>query len=226
MAIDSKLNNREVFHSIDLKSYKTYETNVAVREQNNKNNETKENDQDLFGWKLYIYVFSKIWLLLLNIIIIYFITFSLFPSLQANIRPLTHVIEDKYFVPVFCFLLFPLCKTIGNYLAELFPKPSIKSLIIYSLLRIIFIPFFILCNYNAHDRNMPVIIQNDYIYIMGATLMALTSGYLSSACLMYCPPSVEQKYASIAGMMASFTILFGILLGLNFSLIYPIIIKL
>ena len=228
MELDSKLNKSDAFHSIDLKSYKTNGTKVTIKAQEHINDvidETKKNNLDLYGLKLYLYVLSKIWLLLLNIIIIYLITFSLFPSLQANISPVNHVIPDNYFVPVFCFLLFPLCKTFGNYLAELLPKPSVNSLIIYSLLRIVFIPFFVFCNFNAQDRNIPVLFHNDYIYILGASLMALTSGHLSSICLMYCPKSVEQKYASIAGMMASFTILFGILLGLTFSLLYPIIVK-
>ena len=219
---DIKTNGNQ---TIDLKSYKTYETNGKTNQLPDEKSINTKIEQEPTGIHIYLHVFKRIWVLLLNIIIIYLITFSLFPSLQANIKPMTHIIDVKYFVPVFCFLLFPLFKTFGNYLAEVFPKPSPKSLIFYSLIRIIFIPFFIFCNFNGNDRTLPVLIQNDYIYIFGAILMALTSGYLSSVCLMYCPSSVEQKYASIAGMMASFTILFGILLGLNFSLIYPIIVR-
>ncbi|XP_054157472.1 equilibrative nucleoside transporter 3-like [Oppia nitens] len=205
---------------------------IASRDSNQ--NDSKQMDiiisdkhqQTLSGYQLYLHVFYQIWPQLLTIIVIYFVTFSIFPSLQANIRPLNQLISDKYFVPVFCFLIFPLFKTIGNSLAEWLPKPSPKFLIVYSLLRLIFIPFFLFCNFFPNDRHLPVLIGNDILYILGAILMSLTSGYLSSLAIMYCPMLVEPRYASIAGMMASFTILFGILLGLNFSLVYPIIINL
>ncbi|CAG2118134.1 unnamed protein product, partial [Medioppia subpectinata] len=177
------------------------------------------------GVDMYLYVFCKIWLLLVNIIVTYFITYSLFPSLQANIKPVGRIIADKYFSPIFCFLLFPVFNTIGNYLAEVSAKPSETLLTVLSLLRLSFIPFFLLCNYYPYDRHMSVLVANDWVYIAGAISMAVTSGYLSSICIMYCPVGVEPRYASLAGMMASFSILFGILLGFTFSLCYPLILR-
>ncbi|CAG2107518.1 unnamed protein product [Medioppia subpectinata] len=189
------------------------------------NNELKLLNKPPTGYRLYGHVFRQIWPQLLNIIIIYFVTFSIFPAVEANIKPVDSIIADKYFAPVFCFLIFPLFKTIGNSMADWLPKPAPNRIVIYSIARCAFVPFFLLCNYLPHDRHVSVLIHSDWAFVLGAALMALTSGYLSSLCIMYCPVSVEPRHASIASMMASFTILFGILLGLNFSLVYPWIVN-
>jgi hypothetical protein len=44
--------------------------------------------------------------------------------------------------------------------------------------------------------------------------------------MMYAPKCVEPKYAPTAGMMAALFIILGILAGINFSLVYPMIVKL
>jgi len=175
-----------------------------------------------------MHVFKKIWLQLLNIVLIYFVSLSVFPALIANVKQVNNIIDDKYFAPVFCFLSFNLFATIGNALAQVpkLWKPGPKVLIIFSLLRLLFIPFFLFCNYFPPntDRKLPVYIHSDWIYILGGILMAATSGYLSSLCMMYAPKCVQPKYSSTAGMMAALTIILGILAGINFSLVYPWII--
>lgn len=51
-----------------------------------------------------------------------------------------------------------------------------------------------LCNYKPADRMMPVIIANDYIYIVGGILMALSSGYFSSLAMMFAPRLIQTQY--------------------------------
>jgi equilibrative nucleoside transporter 1/2/3 len=185
---------------------------------------------ELFGWKRYLHVFRKTWLLLLNIVIIYFVSLSIFPAIQANILPLNHIIGVDYFAPVFCFLEFNVFATVGNYIAQKVRRPGPKYLIIFSVLRLLFIPFFLYCNYHPKDQNavrtLPVLIKNDWIYIIGGISMALSSGYLSALCMMYAPKCVHPKYAPTAGMMAALVIILGILAGINFSLVYPLIAEL
>ena len=74
----------------------TCDTNESHMKSGEQSADNRDN-HNMFGFKKYIYVFHKIWLLLVNIMITYFITYSLFPSLQANIKPLNHIIDDKYF---------------------------------------------------------------------------------------------------------------------------------
>ena len=55
------------------------------------------------------------------------------------------------------------------------------------VLRGLFIPLYLLCNFRPDDRAWPVLIANDYVFIVTSALMAFTSGYFSSLCMMYGP---------------------------------------
>ncbi|XP_054157477.1 equilibrative nucleoside transporter 1-like [Oppia nitens] len=193
--------------------------------KNNSNNNIKDTD-DLKGLALYKHVLFKIWLQLLNIILIYYVSLSLFPALIADIKSMNNTLNEKYFSPVFCFLAFNMFATVGNFIAQRFQRPGPNYVIIFTLLRLLYIPFFLYCNYQPTNvnRSLPVVIKNDWIFIVGVVTMAMSSGYLSSLCMMYAPRCVQPGYASIAGMMAALTIILGILLGINFSLVYPLIV--
>ena len=57
------------------------------------------------------------------------------------------------------------------------------------MLRFLFLPFFVLCNYRPMgvERLWPTLIHWDHVYWGGGALFAVTGGYLSSLALMYCP---------------------------------------
>jgi equilibrative nucleoside transporter 1/2/3 len=216
------MENEKKVNGIDLKIPKK-KNQISIIEVSKHVNKS---DSELKGWNRYIFVFKQVWVQLLNLILIYFVSLSIFPSLQANIKPLNHIISDGYFVPVFCFLLFPTFQAVGNFLAQKIRRPGPNYITIFAFLRFLFIPLFLICNYNPNERQWPVIIQNDWIYIIIAISMALSSGYLSSLSFMYCPQCVEPEFSSTAGMMASLTKTLGILAGINSSLLYPMLIML
>ncbi len=216
------MENEKKVNGIDLKIPKQ-KNKISIIEVSKHINKS---DSELKGWNRYIFVFKQVWVQLLNLILIYFVSFSIFPSLQANIKPLNHIISDQYFAPVFCFLLFNTFQAVGNFLAQKIRKPGPNYIIIFTFLRFLFIPLFLICNYNPNERQWPAIIQNDWIYIIIAISMALSSGYLLSLSLMYCPQCVESEYSSTAGMMASLTLILGVLAGINTSLLHPILIML
>lgn len=172
--------------------------------------------------KKYVYIFRCIWLQLLNIILIYLVSLSLFPAVHARILPNDNILTTKYFAPVFCFLSFNLFATVGNFIAQFIKWPGPNYLIVFTLARLIFIPFFLYCNYHPNDaRTLPVIFEHDWQYILGSVLMATSSGYLSSLAMMYTPKCVPPQYATTAGMLAALTIILGILAGIGMSFIYP-----
>ena len=74
------------------------------------------------------------------------------------------------------------------------------------------------CNFKPDDRAMPVLINNDWVYIVGGVIMAFTSGYYSSLTMMFAPQQVEPQHQPIAGMMAAFFLISGIFMGVLFSL--------
>lgn len=68
-------------------------------------------------------------------------------------------------------------------------QPSKKYLMIPVVLRVLYIPLFLLCNYQPKgvERVLPVYINNDWVYFFIAVTMGVTSGYFSSLSMMYCP---------------------------------------
>lgn len=68
-------------------------------------------------------------------------------------------------------------------------QPSPRWLFVPILLRFLFIPFFLLCNYRPSgiERLWPVLIHWDWAYWVGGMLLGLTSGYFSSMAMMFCP---------------------------------------
>lgn len=55
------------------------------------------------------------------------------------------------------------------------------------VLRAVFIPFFMFCNFKPNERALPVLFGNDYLYCIGGIVMALSSGYFSSLTMMFAP---------------------------------------
>ncbi len=97
--------------------------------------------------------------------------------------------------------------------------PSPKHLHYLVLLRFLFIPFFLACNYLPLERKWAVTFSSDYIYAVGSASMAFTSGYTSALAMMYVPKSVPVRWASTAAMMASAAVIIGILAGVQFSIV-------
>lgn len=123
---------------------------------------------------------------------------------------------DKYWVAVFCFLSFNVFAFLGNIVSEwvkvvsmiydlfycislwykqfyplkcIFLQPGPRFIWIPVLLRGLLIPFFLFCRFEVEnkERTFPILIDNDYIYIVGGIVLAFTSGYYSSLTMMYGP---------------------------------------
>ena len=134
-------------------------------------NYTENNEKSKEGKNKYLLVLKSCWKMLLSTFLIYFVSLSIFPAVQARVKPLNHILPEKYFESVTCFLTFNLCGMIGNYLAQILPKISPQRLWIYVLIRFLFIPFTLFCNYNPDQRKLPVLIKNDIAYLSGNILM-------------------------------------------------------
>ncbi|KAH7645168.1 equilibrative nucleoside transporter-like protein [Dermatophagoides farinae] len=174
--------------------------------------------------KTFKLVWNKCWIQLMNSVLIYFSTFVIFPAIQAAIKPLDSIVEQKFFAPVFCFLFFNTFASIGNYVAERIRRPEPAGLIYLVAIRFLFIPFFLFCNYIPDRRTWPVLIQSDYVYILGSASLAFSNGYASSLAMMYAPKCVPQQYAPISGMMASAAVIIGIIIGVQCSMLFQALI--
>lgn len=170
----------------------------------------------------YFEVAADIWPMLWNVFFVFFVSLTIFPAMQTDVRPVdpdSFPIPPNWFTDVTCFLCFNLFAMLGNILANFVQVPGPRFLWIPVLLRGLLLPYFAACNYRPETRTFPVWIYSDWAYVVAAVLMSFTSGYFSSLCMMYAPRLVSGEKARVAGMMAGFFLILGIVAGVNFTLV-------
>ncbi|XP_077261146.1 NADPH-dependent diflavin oxidoreductase 1 isoform X2 [Temnothorax americanus] len=160
-----------------------------------------------------------------NTFLIFFVTLALFPSVQSDIRSSDEnfVVPSDYYSSVMCFLTFNITAMLGSSIASLVQWPSKRYLVIPVVLRLAYVPLFLLCNYQPAEtkRILPILINDDWVFFVIAVTMGLSSGYLSSLSMMYCPRMVDSQYASTAGMFGAASLITGIFTGILFSMVMP-----
>ena len=111
------------------------------------------------------------------------------PSLFLNLI-LLRVLLKWYLSRLFSRSFGPPLRYLWSSFAVLRVQPGPRWVWIPVLLRVLFIPFFMLCNVKPATRSMPVLF-GDYTYCVGSIIMAFTSGYFSSVVMMYAPRYVH-----------------------------------
>uniref|UniRef100_A0ABD2VT21 Major facilitator superfamily (MFS) profile domain-containing protein n=1 Tax=Trichogramma kaykai TaxID=54128 RepID=A0ABD2VT21_9HYME len=185
----------------------------------------RKTDQLTTGRPPLIKVFKQCALQCFNVWFIFFVTLSVFPSVMMKVQSTTYEVgssEANYFTLLFCFLNFNVTAMIGSFLASMYKWPSKKYLIVPVLLRVVFIPLFLVCRYMPNNRTF-IFIENDWAFLIIGALMGLSSGYFSSCAMTYCSTTVEPRYASTAGMFGAAFLVTGVFSGILFSFVMPII---
>lgn len=171
---------------------------------------------------------------LFNVFFIFFVTLTVFPAVHSDIKQLGKgdflgIVPPHLFTAITCFLTFNVFAMLGSLTTSWVQWPKPKFLVWPVVLRAAFIPLFLLCNYHplAITRNLPVYINNDYVYWGIAVVMSYTSGYLSSLAMMYAPQSQKNpQYQVTAGMFAAAMLISGIFAGICFSFVFPSLVTL
>ncbi|XP_073963495.1 equilibrative nucleoside transporter 2 isoform X1 [Choristoneura fumiferana] len=172
-------------------------------------------------------ILRQSWVQLYNIWLVFFVSLAVFPAVHSDIRAVNNGFLGDNFTRITCFLTFNLTAMIGNITASLIPYPSRRWLSVFTTLRLAFIPFFFLCNYRPTDKGMllnrtlPVLINNDIVYWIGAVLLGWSSGHGSSLGMMYVSGTVAPENAATAGMIGGATLITGIMSGIAFSFLAP-----
>jgi len=172
----------------------------------------------------YWQIFKKASPQLFNIFLTFFVTLSVFPAIQANVhRSEDFVIGPSHFTLITCFATFNVFAMLGSLTTSWVQWPGPRFLWVPVVLRLVFIPLFIMCNYAPPGavRSLTVLIENDWVYWGMGIAMAYTSGYLSSLGMMYAPQTVHAKYQTTAGMYAAAMLITGIFSGVLFSYLGP-----
>ncbi|CAJ0604554.1 unnamed protein product [Cylicocyclus nassatus] len=171
------------------------------------------------------------WVQLLAVFLVFFVTLAVFPAVMAGItpnavgEPWNSAIPPNLFLALTVFLNFNLMAAIGSTCANFVQFPGPQGLIYPVAARLLFIPFFMLCNYKPSERVMPVWFKNEWFLIIGNFVMALSHGYLSSLSMMYTPRVVPGSMAKTAGMSAALVLITGIMLGVSFVPVITAMVK-
>ncbi|XP_063389561.1 equilibrative nucleoside transporter 1 [Cydia fagiglandana] len=175
----------------------------------------------------YTTILRQSWVQLYNIWLVFFVSLAVFPSVHSDVKAITPGFLGDNFMRLTCFLTFNLTAMIGNITASLFPYPTKRWLSIFTTARLVFIPFFLLCNYQPKleggvTRTLPVLINSDIVYWVGAVLLGWSSGHGSSLGMMYVSGMVAPEHAATAGMLGGATLVTGITCGLIFAFFAPV----
>ncbi|KAF4533279.1 hypothetical protein B566_EDAN010514 [Ephemera danica] len=173
----------------------------------------------------YFTVFKKCLPQLFNVFFVFFVTLAIFPAVHSDIKRSDpeFFISEKYFTEITCFLTFNLCAMLGSTISAWVQWPGPKYLVVPVVLRVFFIPLFVVCNYKPANiiRAFPIFIDNDWVYWVSAMLLGLTSGHFSSLAMMYCPRMVEPQHVVTAGMFGAASLITGICAGIVFTMALP-----
>uniref|UniRef100_A0A8R1HT09 Uncharacterized protein n=1 Tax=Caenorhabditis japonica TaxID=281687 RepID=A0A8R1HT09_CAEJA len=124
---------------------------------------------------------------------------------------------EIYFMDVAIFLNFNLFAFLGSLMANWVQWPGPDTIWIFVAARLWFVFYFPAANYRpmGYPRVYPVLFHSTWFFVLNVTIFALSSGYLSSLIMMYAPRAHEEpQIQRMAGMLASFFLIFGIVSGL------------
>uniref|UniRef100_A0A8B9E0M5 Equilibrative nucleoside transporter 4 n=1 Tax=Anser cygnoides TaxID=8845 RepID=A0A8B9E0M5_ANSCY len=155
---------------------------------------------------LHRYVVSRlIWAYMLSIAMTYFITLCLFPGLESEI----HNCTLGEWLPILIMAIFNLSDFVGKILAALPYDWRGTHLLIYSCLRVVFIPLFIMCVY---PNGKPAFGHPAWPCVF-SLLMGITNGYFGSVPMILAAGKVSPEQRELAGNTMTVSYMTGLTLG-------------
>ncbi|KAJ8246469.1 hypothetical protein GJAV_G00268170 [Gymnothorax javanicus] len=213
------------FHSNQPKAPTDEENklNLLAKEGFSESKPTPEPTQDSSSTVSLFAVFKKIWLMAACVCFAFTITIGLFPAVTVDTKSSATPGSpwERYFIPVSCFLLFNLMDWAGRSLTAicLWPGKDSKLLPALLLLRVVFIPLFMLCNVQPRFH-LPIYFSHDGWFIAFMVFFAFSNGYLASLCMCYGPKKVLPHEAETAGAIMAFFLSLGLAQGAGLSFLF------
>uniref|UniRef100_A0A8R1DH53 Uncharacterized protein n=1 Tax=Caenorhabditis japonica TaxID=281687 RepID=A0A8R1DH53_CAEJA len=210
-----------------LKKQRFYQFYSARAEKQRSKNEESSAGK---GFANYLTTFKEAFPQLVNVFLVFFVTLSIFPGVMMYVKDekkggtYDFPLPQNYFMDVTTFLQFNVFAFLGSIVAGRKQWPSPKRLWIPVYLRLLYIPFFALCNYLPETRSLPVLFPNTWLFVIVAATMSFGSGYFSGLAMMYTSKTVDPSRAQTAGMMAGFFLISGIVTGLIFTMVIKFVV--
>ncbi|KAF8567434.1 hypothetical protein P879_03428 [Paragonimus westermani] len=171
-------------------------------------------------WSRYVSCLAECWPHCLSVWCVFFCSLSVFPAILSMVRPVdpNYFISPVWFTDVTCFLFFNLFAMIGCIVCNWVQFPGPRYLWIPVWFRaLVFIPFFLFCNFGFAEPKLPVLVANDHVYVLGIILFSFTNGYFASLAMMYAPRSCPPERSELTGMLAAFCLILGVCSGVYTS---------
>ncbi|XP_077381200.1 peroxisomal ATPase PEX6 isoform X2 [Festucalex cinctus] len=168
-------------------------------------------------------VFKKIWPLAACVCATFTVTIGTFPAVAADAKSTLAAggrAWERYFVPVWCFLLFNVSDWAGRSLTAICSWPGRDSRLLPVLVasRAALVPALMLCNVQPR-RHLPVLFRHDAFFAAFMLLFAFTNGYLASLAMCFGPKKVLPHEAETAGSIMAFFLSLGLALGAALSFV-------
>ncbi|VTJ75834.1 Hypothetical predicted protein [Marmota monax] len=153
------------------------------------------------------------------VLYLFLITSLIFPAVCTNIESLHKDSGSPwtttFFVPLTTFLLYNFADLCGRQITAWVQVPGPKSKVLPGLvlLRSCLVPLFVFCNYQPRVRLATVVFRSDVYPVLFTCLLGLSNGYLSTLALVYGPKIVPRELAEATGVVMSFYMSIGLVLG-------------
>lgn len=136
---------------------------------------------------------GKIWMYGFCVFICFITTLSVYPAITVLVQPIDKRTNhskwnDIYFLPVLNYLLFNCGDYAGRIISGWLKWPKNKPMLVafLTILRIGFVPAFLLCNI-TQKHPLPILIHSDEIFIALMAFFALSNGYIANISCIYAP---------------------------------------
>ncbi|KAF8595515.1 hypothetical protein BDV93DRAFT_514915 [Ceratobasidium sp. AG-I] len=148
-------------------------------------------------------------------LLLWILTFMLykcvFPAITASIEPTSPYTNPLIFNALH-FLVFNTADLMGRASTSINSVSSTNGffLVIYSLARALFVPFFLMCNVPGSSYYT---ITSDIAYMLGLFFLGLTHGHCSTLCLVAASEGKDSETGERASRLAQFWMMAGIVAG-------------
>lgn len=136
---------------------------------------------------------GKIWSYGFCVFLCFVTTLSVYPAITVLVKPIDAQTNHSkwnqiYFLPVLNYLLFNCGDYAGRIISGWLKWPSNKPKFVafLTILRIAFVPGFLVCNI-TQNHPLPILIHSDEIFIVLMAFFSLTNGYIANISCIYAP---------------------------------------
>nr|XP_046189361.1 equilibrative nucleoside transporter 4-like [Oncorhynchus gorbuscha] len=159
--------------------------------------------RDMF---LHRYIVARvIWAHMLSIAVTYSITLCLFPGLESEIRNPTL----GEWLPILIMATFNMADFVGKILAALPYEWTGGHLLLFSCLRVVFIPLLVMCVYPSSTPTL----SHPAWPCLFSLLMGVTNGYFGSVPMIQAAGKVPPEQRELAGNTMTVSYMTGLMLG-------------